>query len=56
MAVKWSTACGQRRRRDIEVGCGPCLKPVCPIDFRCMELIGVEEVYAAAQGLLVKAP
>lgn len=35
-----------------DVPCSPCLKPVCPTDFRCMELIGVEEVYAAAWKLL----
>ena len=35
-----------------DVDCSPCLKPVCPTDFRCMELIGVEEVYAAARKLL----
>ncbi len=35
-----------------EVPCGPCLKPVCPTDFCCMEAIGVEEVYVAAQTLL----
>jgi heptosyltransferase II len=29
------------------VDCSPCLKPVCPTDFRCMNLIGVEEVVAA---------
>jgi heptosyltransferase-2 len=34
------------------VECGPCLKQVCPTDFRCMESIGVEEVYAAAMKLL----
>ncbi len=34
------------------VACGPCLKPVCPTDFQCMELIGVEEVYQAARKLL----
>ncbi len=33
------------------VACGPCLKPVCPTDFSCMESIGVEEVYAAARKL-----
>lgn len=26
------------------VGCSPCLKRVCPIDFRCMKQISVEEV------------
>ncbi len=34
------------------VPCAPCLKPVCPTDFRCMEMIGVEEVYAAGRKLL----
>jgi heptosyltransferase-2 len=34
------------------VDCSPCLKPVCPTDFRCMEGIGVEEVYGAARRLL----
>ncbi|MCX5828387.1 MAG: lipopolysaccharide heptosyltransferase II [Deltaproteobacteria bacterium] len=29
------------------VDCSPCLKTVCPTDFRCMNLIGVEEVLAA---------
>jgi heptosyltransferase II len=35
-----------------DVPCSPCLKPVCPTDFCCMDLIGVEEVYAAARKLL----
>ena len=35
-----------------DVDCSPCLKPVCPTDFRCMEMIGVEEVCTAAQKLL----
>jgi len=39
-----------------DVGCAPCLKPDCPTDFRCMEMIGVEEVYVAAQKLLGAAP
>ena len=39
-----------------DVACGPCLKPVCPTDFRCMEMIGVEEVYAAARKLLGEVP
>ena len=28
-----------------EVPCSPCLKRVCPLDHRCMDLIEVEEVY-----------
>ena len=35
-----------------DVPCSPCLKSVCPTDFRCMEMIGVDEVYAAARKLL----
>ncbi len=35
-----------------DVPCSPCLKPVCPTDFRCMDLIGVDEVYRAARGLM----
>jgi heptosyltransferase-2 len=35
-----------------DVPCSPCLKPVCPTDFRCMDLIGTEEVYGAARMLL----
>lgn len=27
-----------------KVSCSPCMKRVCPIDFKCMEQIGVEEV------------
>jgi len=34
------------------VDCSPCLKPVCPTDFRCMEGIGVAEVYRTAKSLL----
>jgi heptosyltransferase-2 len=35
-----------------DVPCSPCLKPICPTDFRCMDLIGVDEVYNAARGLM----
>lgn len=35
-----------------DIHCSPCLKPVCPTDFRCMEMIGAEEVYAAGRKLL----
>ena len=31
------------------VPCSPCLKKRCPTDFRCMELIGIDEVYEAAR-------
>jgi heptosyltransferase-2 len=35
-----------------DVPCSPCLKPICPTDFSCMDLIGVDEVYSAARGLI----
>jgi heptosyltransferase-2 len=35
-----------------DVPCSPCLKPICPTDFSCMDLIGVDEVYNAARGLI----
>ncbi|MDD5722117.1 MAG: lipopolysaccharide heptosyltransferase II [Syntrophales bacterium] len=33
--------------------CSPCLKKECPTDFRCMDLIQVDDVYDAAEKLLV---
>ncbi|MRR17875.1 MAG: lipopolysaccharide heptosyltransferase II [Deltaproteobacteria bacterium] len=35
-----------------EVECSPCLKKTCPTDFRCMTLITVDDVVAAANTLL----
>jgi heptosyltransferase-2 len=35
------------------VPCGPCQKRVCPLDHRCMTLLGPEEVIAAGERLLV---
>ena len=35
-----------------DVACSPCLKPDCPTDFRCMDLIGVDDVYEAAVRML----
>jgi heptosyltransferase II len=37
-----------------EVSCSPCLKETCPTDFRCMELISVDDVFAVAQNFLQK--
>ncbi len=34
------------------VDCSPCFKRVCPIDFRCMKQISVDEVYQRMQKLL----
>jgi heptosyltransferase-2 len=34
------------------VECSPCYKRVCPIDFRCMKKIGVEEVYSELQKII----
>jgi heptosyltransferase-2 len=36
------------------VECSPCYKKVCPIDFRCMKRIEVEEVLAALYRQLEK--
>lgn len=37
------------------VECSPCYKRVCPIDFRCMKGISVDEVYASIRKL-IEAP
>ncbi len=37
-----------------KVSCSPCLKKTCPSDFRCMELISVDDVFAVAQNILKK--
>ena len=34
--------------------CSPCLKETCPTDFRCMDMIGIEEVVDTARRLLQK--
>ena len=34
------------------VECSPCYKRVCPIDFRCMKRIEVDEVYRELRALL----
>jgi len=39
-----------------DVSCSPCLKPVCPTDFRCMKLITLEEVRETARKLLQENP
>jgi heptosyltransferase-2 len=38
-----------------DVSCSPCLKKVCPTDFRCMTLITVSDVVGAAKSLLNKS-
>ena len=37
-----------------DADCSPCLEETCPTDFRCMKLISVENVFAAAQSILNK--
>ncbi len=37
-----------------KVECSPCLKKTCPRDFRCMDLIAMEDVYECAVELLHK--
>jgi heptosyltransferase II len=36
------------------VPCSPCLKKICPTDFRCMDLVTVDDVYDAAYALLTE--
>ena len=36
----------------VDVDCGPCQKPVCETDHRCMTRIAVEHVVAAAEAAL----
>jgi len=38
-----------------QVECSPCFLRACPIDFRCMKAITVEEVVAVATSLLSTA-
>lgn len=35
-----------------DVDCSPCLKKVCPTDFKCMDMISSDMVYEAAEKLL----
>jgi heptosyltransferase-2 len=35
-----------------DVPCSPCLKKICPTDFRCMDLISEDDVYDAAKNIL----
>ena len=37
------------------VDCSPCLKKVCPTDFRCMDLVSADEVYGESVRLLTAA-
>lgn len=45
---------GERIR--IDVDCGPCQKPVCETDHRCMTGISVERVFQAAEKYLPRCP
>jgi heptosyltransferase-2 len=38
-----------------EVSCSPCLKKTCPTDFRCMNLITVDDVLSAAQTIMKRS-
>jgi len=37
-----------------DLPCSPCLKTTCPTDFRCMDMITVEDVYRAAQWMITR--
>ena len=39
-----------------DVACSPCLKETCPTDFRCMDLITVDDVYETARQILTENP
>jgi heptosyltransferase-2 len=41
-------------RHDVE--CSPCMLRECPIDHRCMTRVEVDDVYIAAEKVLVGAP
>jgi len=50
---QWTlTRAAAERSLLVEVDCGPCMKRICPKDHRCMRLIDVEAVCAAARELL----
>ena len=38
-----------------EVECSPCMLRECPIDHRCMTRVEIDDVYSAAQSLLISA-
>ncbi len=38
-----------------QVECSPCLKKVCPADFRCMDVITADEVYQGARRMLLSS-
>jgi heptosyltransferase-2 len=37
-----------------DVSCSPCLKQVCPSDFRCMDIIETDDIYQVAKRLLAE--
>jgi heptosyltransferase-2 len=39
-----------------DVACSPCMKETCPTDFRCMDLITVDDVYETARKVLTENP
>ncbi len=52
--VKTGPSYGPAKLIHKHVDCSPCYKRVCPIDFRCMKRIEVDEVYQALQSMLKK--
>lgn len=54
---RWThTGYDREIRLRVNVDCGPCQKPICATDHRCLERITVDQVAAAARHLMAKSP
>jgi lipopolysaccharide heptosyltransferase II len=49
---RWGPTGPQSRVLHKDIGCRPCLAHECPVGFRCLEAISVNEVLAAAKNLM----
>ena len=54
---RWThTGYDREIRLSVKVDCGPCQKPICTTDHRCLELITPDQVAAAARTLMKSFP